>query len=39
LVEISAVSGGLGCLAVAALIAFVFPAFTRYHARSSAAPA
>jgi hypothetical protein len=27
---ISAVLGGVGCFAVAALIALVFPAFTRY---------
>jgi hypothetical protein len=26
----SAVSGGIGCLAIAAAIAFLFPAFTRY---------
>jgi MFS family permease len=30
---ISAVSGGLGCLALAALIGLAFPAFTRYRAR------
>lgn len=34
---VSAVSGGLGCFAIAATIAFAFPAFTRYRARSAAA--
>ena len=35
---VSAVTGGLGCLAIAALIGLLFPAFTRYRARSAAAP-
>jgi len=33
---VSAVSGGLGCLALAVLIGLFFPAFTRYQARPAA---
>ena len=33
---ISAVSGGLGCVALAALIGLLFPAFARYRAGSAA---
>ncbi len=32
---VSAVSGGLGCLAIAALIGFLYPAFARYQARTA----
>ena len=35
---VSAVTGGLGCLAIAALIGLLFPAFARYRT-GSAAPA
>ena len=35
---VSAVSGGLGCLAFAVLIGLFFPAFTRYQARPAASP-
>jgi MFS family permease len=34
----SAVSGGIGCLAIAAAIAFLFPAFTRYRTSAPTAP-
>jgi len=35
---VSAVSGGLGCLALAVLIGLFFPAFARYQARPAASP-
>ena len=33
--EFSAVSGGLGCLAIAALIGLLCPAFVRYQGHSA----
>jgi hypothetical protein len=35
---VSAISGGLGCLAIAALIGLLCPAFTRYRAHSAGSP-
>jgi hypothetical protein len=35
---VSAVSGGLGCLAIAALIGLLCPAFTRYRRHTAGSP-